>query len=290
MINNENINFYKQADIERITVADASIAVRHFGKGEPIIFIHGFPTNGYTWRHVIPILSEQFHCITVDLPGLGDSTWSDKTDFSSNAQAEYVIEVLKQLGLKKYSLAAHNSGATIARIIAIKQSEKTQNLILFNTEIPNHRPPWIEFYQKIGLLPFVPNVIRILLKQKWFIKSSMGFKEAYYDKKMLDIDDNIQHYLFPFFKSKEKTIGAFRYLKGIDWKIVDNFERTHKKIKAGTLFIWGKTDKTFPLKYALTMKSQFNPMPGFVEIENASLLPHEEKPKEVCEAIFDFLK
>lgn len=287
--NPSNIGLYKQACIENVVVADTTIALRQFGQGEVIVFIHGFPTSGYTWRHILPILSAKHRCITLDLPGLGDSTWSTKTDFSSHAQAGYVTEVLNKKGITRFSLVAHNSGATVARIIAINKPDQVKNLILFNTEIPNHRPPWIPFYQKTGLLPFMPGLIRKALKQQWFVESSMVFKEAYSDKSMLNNPDNIQYYLKPIIASKEKTIGTFKYLKGIDWEAVDNFKKTHKEINANVLMIWGEDDKTFPMSLALEMKNQFASNCYFHTIPNASLLPHEEKPEEVCNIIVDFL-
>ena len=289
VMNNDYIKLYRQAKIEQVPVADTTVAVRQFGRGEALVFIHGFPTSGYTWRHIIPSLSLKYDCITLDLPGLGDSTWGPGTDFSSDAQAAYVTEVLKKKGIDIFSLVAHNSGATVARIIAINQPESVKNLIFFNTEIPNHRPPWIPFYQKTGLLPFVPNLIRKLLNQQWFVKSSMGFKEAYSDKLMLENPDNIKHYLMPFITSKEKTIGAFKYLRGIDWSVIDGFKQTHKEIKANVLMLWGEDDKTFPLELALEMKNQFVSNGYFHTIKNASLLPHEEQPDEVCRVITDFL-
>lgn len=285
----DNIELYTQSKIEHIVVANTTIAFRQFGQGETIVLVHGFPTSGYTWRHILPTLSLQYHCITLDLPGLGSSTWANSTNFSSEAQANYVVEVLYKKGINSFNLVAHNSGATVARIIAINDPDRVKNLIIFNTEIPKHRPPWIPFYQKVGLLPFFPYLIRILLNQKWFVKSSMGFKEAYSDKSMFENPNNIDYYLMGFKESNEKTIGALKYLKGIDWQVIDDFEYTHKRIKANILIIWGENDKTFPLKLALEMKNQFTSNCQFHILKNASLLPHEEKPKEICDLIINFL-
>lgn len=278
---------YNSIPLQKIKVEDVSIGLRQIGTGEHLVFIHGFPTHGYTWRKIIPALSKHFKCYILDLPGLGDSEWTDKTDFKSNAQARYVIQLLEKLGIEKYSLIAHNSGATIARAIAI--NENVENLIMLNTEIPNHRPPWIPFYQKVGLWPFVPNIIRQLLKQPWFIKSPMGLKEAYSDKLMLTKDSNLLPYTEQLINSNEKAIGALKYLKGIDWKLIDEFKELHGQIKANTLLIWGEDDKTFPIKLARPMVKQFNSAIELVPIKNASLLPHEEKPDEVFETILQFV-
>ena len=280
---------YKSIPLEKVKIEDVAIGLRQLGTGKDLIFIHGFPTHGYTWRKLIPDLSKKFRCSILDLPGLGDSEWSDKTDFKSAAQARYILKLLEQKSIQKFSLIAHNSGATIARVIAIKHPEKVENLILLNTEIPNHRPPWIPFYQKTGLLPLVPSIIRQLLKQSWFVKSQMCLKEAYADKSLLDDKTNINPYLKPVIESHDKAVGAFKYLKGIDWKVIDEFEKTHPKIKANTLLIWGENDKTFPIELAQKMTNQFSCKHKFITLKNASLLPHEEKPKKVISAISEFI-
>ncbi len=281
---------YNKIPLQKIEIEDVKIGLRQIGNGKDVVFLHGFPTHGYTWRKIIPKLSEHFKCHILDLPGLGDSEWSDETNFESSSQAKYVIKMLEQLKIDSYSIIAHNSGATIGRIIAIQESNKVANLIMMNTEIPDHRPPWIPFYQKLGLMPLVPRIIRILLTQNWFIKSSIGFKELYADKSMLKEEENILPYTKPIISSQNKTKGAFKYLKGIEWKLVDDFKYSHRKIKANTLIIWGEKDKTFPIALGKQMVKQFNVEIEFKTIADASLLPHEEKPKKVISAILKFMK
>jgi len=280
---------YHKLEVRKIKIKDVSIGLRQIGNGSDLVFIHGFPTHGYTWRKLLPKLSAHFKCHILDLPGLGDSTWTNKTDFNSKAQAAYCILLFEKLGLENYSLIAHNSGATITRYIALCESEKVENLIMLNTEIPNHRPPWIPLYQKIGLLPVVLSLIRFLLQQHWFIKSPMGFKELYADKSMLENKSNVSPYINSVINSHTKAIGAFKYLKGIDWQLVDDFKILHGKIKAKTLFLWGAQDKTFPINLGKQMANQFKSKTKFIAIKDAALLPHEEKPDEVIEAILNFI-
>jgi len=281
---------YDKLQLEKIRIEDVSFGLRQVGTGEDLVFIHGFPTHGYTWRKILPQLSEKYYCHIIDLPGLGASEWSRNTDFNIAAQATKLKLLLSKLNIDNCSLIAHDSGGTIARILAIKEPTIVKNLILINTEMPNHRPPFIELYQKIGLLPFMPFYFRKKLSQQRFVKSSMGFKQAYSDKSMLDDISNLGPYLDPVIESKQKTIGAFKFLKGIDWQIVDGFQKTHADINSRTLLIWGEDDKTFPIHLAKKMALQFESHLEFMTIKNASLLPHEEKPEEVAKAIQEFLE
>lgn len=280
---------YNKIKLHKIKVEDVSFGIRQIGQGEDVVLIHGFPTHGYTWRKLLPNLSQNYRCHILDLPGLGDSEWTRKTDFNISAQASKIQQLLSKLNIDQCSLIAHDSGGTIARIVAINEPSRVKNLILINTEIPNHRPPFIELYQKIGLLPMMPFYFRKKLNNKRFVKSSMGFKQAYSDKSMFEDENNLGPYLNPLIKSKKKTIGAFKYLKGIDWKTIDEFEHTHKQIKSNVLFIWGEEDRTFPIDLGQAMTSQFDSEVTFFPIKNARLLPHEEKPEMVNLEINQFL-
>lgn len=272
-----------------VKIEDVTFGYRQIGNGPDFVFIHGFPTHGYTWRKILTDLSANFNCHIFDLPGLGKSSWSRNTNFNIDEQARKVQLLLDKLSIDSYNLIAHNSGAAIARIVAINQPQKLKNLILINTEIPNHRPPFIEMYQRIGMLPLVPRFIRFQLGRERFRRSAMGFKQAYTNKRMFDDDSNLGPYLLPLIQSNKKTKGAFKFLKGIDWTIIDEFENTHSLIEANVLLLWGENDKTFPVKLAKKMADQFKSVMKFVSIQDASLLPHEEKPNDVIKEIITFV-
>ena len=49
----------------------ATVCYRKEGDGPAIVFLHGFPLSGLTWRRVVPALSGRFTCYALDLVGLG---------------------------------------------------------------------------------------------------------------------------------------------------------------------------------------------------------------------------
>jgi pimeloyl-ACP methyl ester carboxylesterase len=53
--------------------------------------------------------------------------------------------------------------------------------------------------------------------------------------------------------------------------------------------IWGAADRTFPIAIARDMATQFATPPEFVEIPHAALMPHEEQPDLVLQALVPFL-
>ena len=281
---------YATAEVQKYQVGDATIAVRIYGSGPALVFIHGYPVNGYTWRKLLPVLSENFTCYLIDLPGFGESEWDSNTDFTFTAQARRLNTLFNALALSDYSIIAHDTGASIARLAVLEQPEPVVKLILLNTEIPKHRPPWIQFYQFCAKLPLSALTFKTLMRSKWFLRSSMGFKQFYADQQRFKDEHPIGVYLKPLMNSVYKMQGMLNYLIGIEWSIVDDFETRHKEIKADTLFLWGECDQTFPMDLGEAMLSQFDCHVEFVPIKNASLMPHEEQPDQILTHLIDFLR
>ena len=75
------------------------MAFRRFGVGPPVLFLHGWPFNSFTYRFLAQQLRQQFSCYLLDLPGMGNTVWSEQTDFSFPGQARNLREMVTALGL-----------------------------------------------------------------------------------------------------------------------------------------------------------------------------------------------
>lgn len=280
---------YEAASVQLHEIDDATIALRVFGQGPALVLIHGYPVSGYTWRKLLAKLSYRFTCYVIDLPGLGDSDWQAKTDFSFTAQARRLDLLFHKLHLHDFAIIAHDTGATLARLVALSQPVNVRKLVIINTEIPGHRPPWISFYQFLAKLPLFHIIFKLFMKSRLLTRSSMGLGQFYSDRKLLSVAGYIDPYVEPLATNSRRIIGALNYLKGIEWEVVDGFKEQHKNIRAKVLFVWGEDDKTFPVHLAEEMCDQFQSKPVFVRIASAALMPQEEQPEEVLKNIMPFL-
>ncbi len=281
--------FYATAQLERHEVDDATIAVRRFGSGPALVLIHGFPVHGFTWRALLPQLAERHTCFVLDLPGLGDSGWSAATDFSFTGQARRLSPLLRKLGIERFSLLAHDTGATVARLVALAEPARIAKLALINTEIPGHRPPWIPLYQKLTRVPGAAAVFRVLLQRDWFVRSGMGFGAFYSDRRLFDDRTRLAPYLDPVLASSQRMAGMLLYLRGPEWSVVDALRTRHAEIKCPVLLLWGEDDVTFPAVIAEPMTAQFGGPTSFLRIPHTSLMPHEERPDVVLASLLPFL-
>jgi pimeloyl-ACP methyl ester carboxylesterase len=271
-----------------VDVGTAEIAYRTFGAGPPVVFLHGWPLSGFTYRKIVPRLAERFTCHVIDLPGAGETRWREDNDFAFQGQAANVARVIERLGLGRVHVVAHDTGATIARALALRVGDRVDKLALIGTEIPGHRPPWIPLFQRLAGLPGAAMSFRLLLGFAPFVRSSMGFGGCFVDRRLLG-GEFADAFVRPLVESPARLDGPLRYLRGIDWGLVDSLAQRHREIASPVLFVWGAEDRIFPAARARSMVTQLRDCRGFHEVPGARLLVHEERPAEVAAHLLAFL-
>lgn len=271
-----------------VDVGSARIAYRSVGRGRPLLLVHGWPFTSFAFRRILPALAERFTCVLPDLPGLGETEWRPATDFRFAAQAETLQRFVRALDLDGYAALAFDTGATIVRQLALLEGERLPQLVLLNTEIPHHRPPFIPLFQRLAPLPGNALAFRLLLRSRVFRRSAMGFGGCFVDLSLLEGDFHAK-FVQPLIDSPRRIAGAMAYLSGIDWDLVDGLARRHAEIEAEVLLVWGADDPTFPIERARVMTTQLRRCRGIVPVSGARLLVHEERPAEVAREALDFL-
>jgi pimeloyl-ACP methyl ester carboxylesterase len=269
-------------------VGAASVHWRKEGAGPPIVFLHGFPLSGATWDGVVRHLRDRFTCWALDLIGLGESSSTSDDDHSSPGQARAFHGVLSQLGVESYALVGNDTGGWIARELALIDRQRVSRLVLTNTEIPFHRPPWIPMYQILAHLPGTGTVIGQVMKLSAFRKSSLGFGGCFNDPAHIDGEFHAR-FVEPLIASSARMDGAMRFLRRMKFARLDDFKTLHAELAMPTLFVWGADDPTFPEPRAREMVVQFPNVAGFHSIANAKLFFYEEYPAEVARLIERFL-
>lgn len=265
------------------------VAYRIVGQGDPLVFITGWPFHHYTYHNIVSYLADKFTCILIDSPGLGQTVWTEKTDFSFPGQAKTFEQFLDKLDIDRYHLLAHNTGATIARLMVADNLHRVLRFVILNTEIPHERPPWFPLYAQLMKIPGNGILFRQFLRSQLFLKSPMGFGGCYHDSTLIN-ETFKNRYVQPLIEESDRLEGASRYLRiGLDFKLIDALSEIHRKIIIPVYFIWGASDPTFPIQPARQMMTDFPNCYGMKEIPNGNLLSHEEFPKMTSDAIRAFL-
>ena len=109
------------------------VAVRTVGSGPDVLFVHGWPVHGATFRLLLPHLVEHVTCHVVDLPGAGSSRYDTNTDLSIANHVTSVRRSVELLELDSVAVVGHDSGGMIARH-AMTGNDRLRAMGLINTE------------------------------------------------------------------------------------------------------------------------------------------------------------
>ena len=98
-----------------IDVDGVEVAFRKIGSGPEVLFVHGWPVNGATFRCLLPYLVDNVTCHLIDLHGAGASKFDTNTPLSVDQHIHSVKRVIDHLGVDQIAIVGHNSGGMIAR-------------------------------------------------------------------------------------------------------------------------------------------------------------------------------
>ena len=89
-----------------------------FGKGKPVILLHGGLGNSNYWGNQVPELAKHYQVIVMDSRGHGRSTRNDQP-YGYDLMASDVIGLLDYLKIEKVALVGWSDGAILGLDIAL---------------------------------------------------------------------------------------------------------------------------------------------------------------------------
>jgi pimeloyl-ACP methyl ester carboxylesterase len=101
-----------------------------FGRGEPVILLHGGLANSNYWGNQVPALAKHYRVIVMDSRGHGRST-RDEQAFSYDLMASDVIGLMNYLKIRKAAIVGWSDGAILGLDIAIRHPERLTKLFAF---------------------------------------------------------------------------------------------------------------------------------------------------------------
>lgn len=84
------------------------------GSGEPVLFIHGMPTNNRLWSGIVERLRDRYTCFAIDLPGLGKTPAMRYGPDYLCRLAEQIEVVRIKNNIDKWHVVGHDAGSAVA--------------------------------------------------------------------------------------------------------------------------------------------------------------------------------
>ena len=97
----------------------------------PIIFLHGFMGSSADWKEIADALSDHFRCITVDLPGHGDSLGLSSPDsYTMEGASKLLLSLFTETGIEKAHIIGYSMGGRAALYFAVHHPSRCRKLVL----------------------------------------------------------------------------------------------------------------------------------------------------------------
>lgn len=123
---------------QRIEVSNSiKLRVRSGGSGPPVLLLHGYPQTHVCWHKVAPrLIDAGFTVVISDLRGYGDSdkpvSCENHETYSKRAMALDQVELMAQLGFKRFGLVGHDRGARVAHRLAQDHPDVVERLAVLD--------------------------------------------------------------------------------------------------------------------------------------------------------------
>jgi pimeloyl-ACP methyl ester carboxylesterase len=101
-----------------------------FGRGEPVIMLHGGLANANYWGHQVRALQRRYQVIVMESRGHGRSS-RNQEPYGYDLMASDVVGLLDHLKIRKAAIVGWSDGAIIGLDIAMKHPERVTKLFAY---------------------------------------------------------------------------------------------------------------------------------------------------------------
>jgi len=118
-----------------IAVNGVNLYYEIYGKGEPLLMIHGNGGSFICFANQVEEFSKHFKVILVDCRGRGNSSYQKGVELTFDLQVEDINIFLEKLNIKKTNIVGWSDGGIIGLLLAIKHPEKVNKLVTSGANI-----------------------------------------------------------------------------------------------------------------------------------------------------------
>ncbi|MBL8147297.1 MAG: alpha/beta hydrolase [Anaerolineae bacterium] len=105
-----------------------------YGRGRPVLLLHGWLNSWAVWRDTIPLLGRDFRMYAIDFLGFGDSG-DQSGNFSVTNFVTMVETFMDRMGIAKAPLVGHSMGGTVSLSAALRTPERVVKVIVVGSPI-----------------------------------------------------------------------------------------------------------------------------------------------------------
>ena len=95
-----------------------------------VVLLHGLRSSARTWDALVASLGSQYHTISLDLRGRGESDWPQDRDYRPERYVEDLEQVADRVCPATFVLVGHSLGGAIGYVYAAAHPDRVRGLVV----------------------------------------------------------------------------------------------------------------------------------------------------------------
>ncbi|MBI2930648.1 MAG: alpha/beta hydrolase [Planctomycetes bacterium] len=261
----------------------AGLVIHDEGSGPAVIMLHGLGGSAYDFRHQRePFLQAGFRVVVPDMLGAAWSPHPPDADYSMPAQAERIVRLMDELGLRRAHFIGNSYGGGISLAMATVHPERVDRLVLLDAAVIPQDFPWFVSVARSG---FVGRILFWITPKRLMLRLLINFLSG----KVGNVSEaEIAEYAHEH--SFEGAIdGLFGMARDLRFEDAEKFLPKLSDVRAPTLILWGERDAVIPLRSGKIL-ARLIPGARLEVIPGLGHIPHMERPERVTRRMLEFVK
>jgi cis-3-alkyl-4-acyloxetan-2-one decarboxylase len=269
-------------------------------EGEVVLCLHGEPTWGYLFRHLIPALSDVHRVVVPDHMGFGKSATPQDRSYWLQDHIDNLERFVLALDLHNITLVMHDFGGPVGMGLAARHPDRIRRVISANGPTPFGQADLVErLTANVAVSPWFQWVVKAEKEGSLdTVLGQLGFnilstlKLNGFENHALINDAWLSAYGARF-ASPADCLGAIGWAKGFAigahrFEVPD--AAADRAIRAKpALAIWGVADRTLHAEYFLPLFSELFPNAPIHRLAGVGHYCFEDAPNEVAALIVQFV-
>lgn len=139
-----------------ITTDQGIVHYEVFGRGKPVILLHGYQGSWGLWQETMAYLGAFYRTYALDFWGFGESG-TKRSTYAVKDFVSLVHQFMEQLGIVRAPLVGHSMGGTVSLMTAIQYPDRVQKVVVIGSPITGSSLyffPRVFGYKAVGWLTY----------------------------------------------------------------------------------------------------------------------------------------
>lgn len=139
-----------------ITTNQGIVHYEVFGRGKPVILLHGYQGSWGLWQQTMGYLGAFYRTYALDFWGFGESG-TKRSTYAVKDFVSLVYQFMDQLGIVRAPLVGHSMGGTVSLLTALEHPDRVQKVVVIGSPIAGSSLyffPRVFGYRPVGWLMY----------------------------------------------------------------------------------------------------------------------------------------